>query len=423
MNRAAAAIETDGAAIDLRTVFGILQGRRESILRAARARATIWIGACFVLAAGLARNYDAHDLTREPWWLLIPYAVSATLGLAVYSLARVRTAERPRFWAGYRALLGVMWLMAPTALLYGIPWERMVSPADAVSANLWTLALASVWRVSLMARVVSVLAGLPGVAAFFRVMLIAGTAGFAALLAVPKPIFYFMGGIQQTQGERLIASLALLAVPISGMLMFVWIVGGVIAMGVKSGQWRIDSAGGARISSAVMILAAIYTAPWLVALPGTQSEQRLRYDVERAMREGRIDAALAVMSAHDRRAFPPQWEPPPKVGWDVAEVPPVLDVMERIVQRGEATADWVRAIYVDKFERHYMTAWWTQDAEWPRAQRVLAQMRERDELTQRHAEWLRRWHPEEATTTTTTTPATNNGPSATAPAITQGGSP
>jgi hypothetical protein len=422
MNRAAATTATDGAAIDLQTVFGILLGQRDAILRAARARATIWLGACFVLAAGLARNYDAHDLTREPWWLLIPYAVSATLGLAVYSLARVRTAERPRFWTGYRALLGVMWLMAPTALLYGIPWERMVSPASAVAANLWTLALASVWRVSLMARVVSVLAGLTGVAAFFRVMLIAGTAGFAAILVVPKPIFYFMGGIQQTQGERLVASLAMLAVPISGLLMFVWIIGGVVALGVASGRWRMSVAGGTRISPGVIALVAIYLAPWLAALPQTQSEQRLRYDVERAMRDRRIDAALAMMSAHLRRAFPPQWEPPPKVGWDVAEVPPVLDVMERIVQRGDATADWVRAIYVDKFERHYMTAWWTQDAEWPRAQQVLAQMRERDELTQRHGAWLRRWHPDEMTTTATT-PTTNNSPSATAPAITREGSP
>jgi hypothetical protein len=419
MNRAATTMEaTDGAAIDLQTVFGVLVGHREAILRAARARGTIALGAIFVLAAGLARNYDAHDLTREPWWLLIPYAVSALLGLTVYSLARLRTAERPRFWAGYRAFLGVMWLMAPTALLYGIPWERLVSPANAVAANLWTLALASVWRVSLMARVVSVLAGLTGVAAFFRVMLVAGTAGFAALLVAPKPIFYLMGGIQQTQGERLIASLAALAIPLSGLLMFVWLIGGVVALGVASGRWRIGVASGGRVSRGSLILTAIYLVPWLVALPRTQSEQRLRRDVESSMREGRIDAGLALVSAHDPRVFPPQWDPPPKVGWDVAEVPAVLDVMERIVQRGDATADWVRAIYVDKFERRYMTGWGNNEPDWPRVQRVLALLSDRDKLTKRHEEWLRRWHPDEPTTK----PATFYQPGATAPVTTRGDS-
>jgi hypothetical protein len=311
-----------------------------------------------------------------------------------------------------------MWLMAPTALLYGIPWERLVSPANAVAANLWTLALASVWRVSLMARVVSVLAGLTGVAAFFRVMLVAGTAGFAALLVAPKPIFYLMGGIQQTQGERLIASLAALAVPLSGLLMFVWLIGGAIALGKASGRWGIGVTSATRISMGVIALAAIYLTPWLAVLPRTQSEQRLRYDVERAMRERRIDAALALMSSHDRRVFPPQWDPPPKVGWDVAEVPAVLDVMERIVQRGDATADWVRAIYVDKFERRYMTGWGNNEPDWPRVQRVLALLSDRDKLTKRHEEWLRRWHPDEPTTK----PATFYQPGATAPVTTRGDS-
>src|SRR4051794_12905397 len=67
MNRATATPQAaDGATIDVPMVFGVLLGRRDAILRAARARATIWLGVCFVLAAGLARNYDAHDLTVSP---------------------------------------------------------------------------------------------------------------------------------------------------------------------------------------------------------------------------------------------------------------------------------------------------------------------------------------------------------------------
>jgi hypothetical protein len=382
------------------TMLGVLVGNRQSILRAAEARGTILLGAVLVLAAGLARNYDGEDLRREPWWLAVPFAVSAGLGLLVYALARVNVSQPPKFWTGYRSFLGVMWLIAPTALPYGVPWERMLTPVDAVAANLWTLAIVSLWRVTLMARIVSVLAGLRFTAAFFRVMLVAGTVAFVGLLIVPKPLIHFMGGVRQTDAERLVAGVSNLATFASGLLMVVWIGGGTFALTVR-GTWAVAANRRAPVSRGAFVLAALCLVPWLIALPRAQSEQRLRHDAESLLQAGRIDQALVVMSAHGPEAFPRHWDPPPKVGWDVRESPPVLDVLERVVALG--ITGWVRDAYVQKFERGYLTAWGAQDEDRSRVERLMTQMPEADALRIRQREWARRWRYEPAEPLATTT--------------------
>jgi hypothetical protein len=398
--------EADGErpAVGVAAMIGVLVGNRTAILRAAAARGTIALGAVLVLAAGLARNYDGEDLRHEPWWLIVPFVVSAVLGLSVYALARVNVSGRPPFWAGYRSLLGVMWLIAPTALLYGVPWERMLPPVQAVAANLWTLALVSVWRVALMARVVSVLAGLGFVTAFFRVMLVAGAVAFVGLLTVPKPLIHFMGGVRQTEAERMVAGVAHLATCASGLLMLLWLGGGIAALAAVGG-WRGGTGGRGRVTAGAFVLASLCLAPWLVALPRTQTEQRLRYDAERLLKAGRIDDGLALMAAHGRHEFPPQWDPPPKVGWDVAESPPVLDVVERVVARG--TSGWVREVYLDKFDRQYLGRWPIAEDVRPRVDALMSAMPEAPDFKARRLQrygWV-----DEGTTSAATAPTTQQG--------------
>jgi hypothetical protein len=395
MSKVAAADEREDCAVDAGTVVGVLLGRRAAILRAARARNTIVLGAVFVLAAGLARDYDGADLTREPWRLAVPFIISAALGLLLYVLARVRTESRPGFWIGYRSFLGVMWLMAPTALLYGVPWERMLSPVNAAGANLITLAVVSTWRVTLMTRVVSVTTGVGPVTAFFRVMAVVGTAACAVLAVMPKPVFYMMGGIHQTGADALVAGWAALAMTVSMLLMIFWVIGAAIYLQVR-GRWTVQGVEGVQVSPGAFVVAIACLMPWLTALPRTQGEQRLRHDVEWLMNAGRIDEALDAMSARRRDAFPPQWDPPPKIGWDVGERPPVLDVVERVVARG--TTGWVREAYIDKLERRFMWQWWgVSDDERPRLIRLLAAMPEGTALEQKHAEWMVRLGLEPAT--------------------------
>ncbi|MEM8932782.1 MAG: hypothetical protein AAGE94_16475, partial [Acidobacteriota bacterium] len=64
------------AARALARLFGFGVGRREAILDLAADRDTLWIGALWVLSAGLARRYDKADLLAEPWQVVMPLVVS-----------------------------------------------------------------------------------------------------------------------------------------------------------------------------------------------------------------------------------------------------------------------------------------------------------------------------------------------------------
>jgi hypothetical protein len=84
----------------------------------------------------------------------------------------------------------------------------------------------------------------------------------------------------------------------------------------------------------------------------TQPEQRLRWAVERELRSGNIETAIATMSAHQRGDFPPHWDPPPRVGYGEKH-PPLLEVMETVLASNPKP--WVRQLFVEKYE--YFLGW------------------------------------------------------------------
>ena len=59
----------------------------------------MWIGLLFVLAAGVAREYDGEDLWHEPWHVLLPLGASLATSLVLYLLVRLvawlRTSSEP----------------------------------------------------------------------------------------------------------------------------------------------------------------------------------------------------------------------------------------------------------------------------------------------------------------------------------------
>ncbi len=184
-------------------IFAYLIGRRRAILNIAADRKALVVAAMLVLSAALARNYDRASLMDEPWRLLGPFAaslaISGPLFLIVYGFARCKGMESPGIVTAYLAFLALYWMTAPLAWLYGIPYERFLSPLGATNANLRTLALVSIWRVALLVRVVSVVFDLPVRAAFALVMLVADVAALAALYLVPLPVIHLMGGISAEQ--------------------------------------------------------------------------------------------------------------------------------------------------------------------------------------------------------------------------------
>jgi hypothetical protein len=136
----------------------------------------------------------------------------------------------------------------------------------------------------------------------------------------------------------------------------VWVIGGAVAFATIRPAWQVPDGSKYERPSTIglWILAVASLAIWLPILPWTQAEQRLRSRVEADMKSGRIADALDLMSAHAQSDFPPQWDPPPRVGYGETS-PHIFEVMEAVLARD--SAPWVRAIYEDKF-RQQISDWW-----------------------------------------------------------------
>jgi hypothetical protein len=337
----------------LATIFAYLAGRRAAILEVASNRRALIVGALLVLSAALARNYDQASLTNEPWRLLGPFAaslaISGPLFLTIYGIARWKGMESPGIGRAYLSFLGLYWMTAPLAWLYGIPYEAFLSPVEAVRANLWTLALVSAWRVALMVRVVSVVFNIRVRAAVPLVMLVADIAALTALHLIPLPIISVMGGINPA--NEVVAVNALLVKVVGWLTLGVWVALTAI-VAYSSGnvpEWQVPSQSELVGSShGALIFSALIVAFWAAFLPFTQPAQILARRVERTYRTDGPATALAVMSAHERLDFPHGWQPPPRRFPAEAPTSELLDVLEILADQPHA--DWVRALYARRFK-------------------------------------------------------------------------
>ena len=391
----------------LATMLKYLLGSKQAILEVAASRGAVWVGLLFVLAAGLAREYDGEDLLREPWHLLLPLGASLATSTLLYGLLwlilLVRAGGTNRPLLSYRAFLGLYWMTAPLALLYSIPFERFLTAADATRANLWLLGLVSLWRVLLITRALSVVYQVNFFRALFPVMLFADTVALILLRLTPIPIVGIMGGIRLSESEALLAATAMLVGGLGVMTWPIWLIGAVIAC---NKSWRLANLAEIERRPVAWHLWAVSAAAivgWLVVLPITQAEQRLRSQVERDLRGGRIREALSRMSEHERDDFPPHWDPPPRPAYR-EKVPPITDVMEHIAVL--PVKSWVRQVYVEKFgnslrgEDSYMGVWQMLDLpEIERRLTLIEQLPEaqRHELVRDHEDNLRSLHRNSST--------------------------
>jgi len=351
--------------VSIRTWLRYLIGDRQAILELAAAPQALFVGALFVLSAGLAREYDAEDLLHEPWHLLLPFAASFVTSLVVflpcYGLAYLKRGRTtvPPLWPAYRSFLGLFWLTAPLAWLYAIPYERFLSPVDSIKANLWTLGVVSAWRVFLMIRVMGVWMRF-GWQSLFLVLLIADVEALIALTVVPRPIVGLMSGVRLTPAEELIANTTRLVQGITCLSLPFLCLFVLVAVWEEKAPWpSIDETSIDKDRSWKLIAAAVCSVfAWFFILPFTQPEQLRRHEVERAFRQGRISDGLAEMSAHQPADYPPYWDPPPHPAWgghrDPDSHPKLGEIYEAIAI--EPPAAWVRAIYYGKLEQ-YLQSW------------------------------------------------------------------
>jgi hypothetical protein len=337
----------------LLTLAGYLIGSREAILRLAGCRWSLVVGFIFVLVAGFAREYDGEDLLHEPWHVLIPLGASLTTSALLYLLVRGvawgHGAQEPHLVSGYLDFLGLYWLTAPLALVYAIPVERLLPAAGAVEANLWLLGLVSLWRVLLMARVVSVLFGTGFFTAFFIVMLFADTVAAFLLAQLELPILSVMGGIRLSESEMVLQLATLVMRGLTAMTWPLWLIATGIAVFRKQPKWEYQPTGYApylRVATHLWATSALLLVMWAFILPITQPEQQLRGRVERALVGGQVAEGLALMSVHEPGDFPPHWDPPPRVAYR-EQRPDITEIQEQL--SGVEVKPWVRDIFDDKF--------------------------------------------------------------------------
>jgi hypothetical protein len=334
----------------IRSLGCYLIGSRQAILDFASSPWTVLLGFLFVLSAAFAREYDGQDLLREPGHLLAPLGASLLSSLVLFLISYPYSRPKSQgIFRAYRRFLGLFWMTAPLAWLYAIPYERFFTAEDAMRANLYTLGLVSVWRVTLMVRVLIVHMNYPPWSAFFLVMVFADSLALLALAFLPVPILNIMGGIQLSGADKVLFEAACGIGQLGCFSLPIWIIGAVATLGTN---WPPPTSTG-NLSRAprlsLWILAAASLAIWFVFLPLTQPEQQLRYQVEKDFREGKTGLALAEMSAHGPGDFPPHWDPPPhpahRWNWSYTILYDIFDEMEK-----HPAAPWVREIYVKKLQ-------------------------------------------------------------------------
>ena len=372
---------------------------RQAIRDIAACRQAVWVGLLFVFSAAFAREYDGEDLLAEPWHLLLPLVASLATSFVlfgfVWSMDRGWKREELPFKKTYRSFLGLYWMTAPLAWLYAIPVERFLSPAEAVRANLWLLAIVAAWRVVLMIRVVSTLFRLPAVRAVFPVFLFADSLAVVILFLTPLPVFSVMGGIRLSESEQVIQATAFFVGAVGILSWPIWMIGTIVAA-IKRlpPQPPVPTSSAYRepISKPAWAVGYLSLLVWLFILPFTQPEQHLRRQVEELLRGGEIEQALEFISAHERRDFPPHWDPPPRVGYGENH-PDLPKVLETLI--ATKPKPWVEEMYWEKFSDrighgypyHHHNYWrYLNIEEWdrhlvilehlPKGSRILADQRE-----------------------------------------------
>lgn len=334
-----------------------LFGSRQAVVDVAASPWSILIGIILVISAGLAREYDGEDLIHEPWHALRPLGASLASGTTLFlvvhiaALMKARKGEGtpPSFFKAWQTFLGLFWFTAPMAWLYAVPYERFMTPVDAIAVNLWTLAIVSVWRVALMTRVIHVIYGFGYVSSFFLVMLFADAVVFAVVTLVPTPVIDVMGGIRHSDRDALIAGVTFSVTVLSVLTAPVWILGALISLAVLKPKWpdlseSIDTQfprGLALVASASVIVFA----PLLLM---SQPEQMNRREAERLLLAGNVAEAMMLMSDRSLDDFPPHWNPPPKIGY--RESNPRLEQV-RDAMLADWPAAWVAELYVAKIDR------------------------------------------------------------------------
>lgn len=303
--------------MNARTILLYLFGHAGAVRAVAESRAAFLTGLVLVLITTIPRNYDQTFIGENPFrWLLGSLAFSLVSGTWLYGvaygwLARWRTeAEEVQhhsfasgYFSGWRCFMGLFWMTAPIAWLYALPVERFLDSVIATKVNVGLLAIVSLWRVLLMARVFQVLCNVNFFIALVWVLLPAGieTCGVTFGSGVfGKALMSAMGGMRNSPEEDII--LAAFNVAMSASL-YGTPVALVLALVLKpAGTKALPVPQAGRVPKALL---AGLAAGWLVVAIVPQREVARTVSANRLVQQGRYREALDYMAAHQPGDFAP----------------------------------------------------------------------------------------------------------------------
>ncbi len=332
-----------------------LFGHAEAIRRVAGSRAALWTGMVLVLLTSIPRNYDQTLLSEKPFlWIFGPLLFSLVSGtwlyLAAYEwCARRRMAApgdpKPKEDGGWLSFMGLFWMTAPVAWLYAIPVERFLDSITATHANVALLALVSLWRVLLMARVLQVTTKAPFVMALCWVLFAASVEVLVVSFfggGFVKAIMASMAGMRNSPEEEIMRhatdnafGAAFCIAPVALMMSIAWRPDELLQPLPRPVTDRMCW-GGLAVAAAVWVALAV--------LP--QRELAKTVAVERLMAAGRTREALDFLAARQPGDFAPARPLPPKPFERTVftELPACFGAMQ--------TSDpaWVRALLLSKLD-------------------------------------------------------------------------
>lgn len=340
--------------VTLTDLLGLLIGRRQSILNIAQSHSALWVGVLLVFSAAMAREYDRHWLLAEWWHLLLPFGASILLSLLQFSLFWMRRdpLESTATFAGaYRSFLTCFWMTAPLAWLYAIPYERFLGEADAVLANVWTLAIVSVLRGLIICRVLQVTARVTYWRAFMISLLPAQLLISGTIFVTPLRILDVMSGIRQTPAQHVMFGVMALVLAETVYVAWVVVILGIGFLSTTRTTFTPSPPNNRAVRGTVWLMPVIVSLAFVACLPWTQPPWQRAYAVDEFMWHGKVDEAIRLMASHPRSAFPPDWYPLPDSTM-IHDNPSLLDVLDHI--SAVPPDAWPRQYYLAELERVHL---------------------------------------------------------------------
>lgn len=298
--------------MNLRTIIAFQFGDAEGIRETAHSRGALWTGAALTLITSIARNYDQTWILETPFWLfgnlLFSLVSSGLIFLLIYRLfikRRIPLAIAPRSARlQYRSFLGMFWMTAPIAWLYAIPVERWFDSYTAAQCNIALLAVVSLWRVLLLARVISVTTGVgyawtllwTAFAASLEVLVVMFVSGFSDL---GDSILRGMSGMRNSPEEDLL--MGALGLVFQGAIL-VWFVSGMIALCRRDTETArpFPDVVPSRVPWFGLVVMAV---AWSLIAIGPQRRLRNNFTHDGLVRNGDYEAAARYLNERSPKDF------------------------------------------------------------------------------------------------------------------------